>query len=146
MSMVDSPDPDYLEKGGPSEKKAPWLLRYGWRLTLIILNVTLLGIVMLLIIQPDFLKANGGLTGQVVNADGSPLPNAVVFVTSAERWVPVDSQGRFAFEGIPAGQTLVLVVIQSDTTSMSGPPWSQAVTVPVGQTADLGALVIADSS
>jgi Carboxypeptidase regulatory-like domain len=146
MNMVDSPDPDYLQKGGPSEKKAHWLKRNGARLALIVLNVALAGaVVFLLVTRPDLLQAYGGLSGQVVNAEGSPLSNAQVFISSAERWVTVDANGRFAVDRLPAGQTLILVVLQSENNSVGGPLLSQAVTIPADQTAELGALVLADT-
>lgn len=146
MSLVDSPKPEYLQEGGPSEKKAPWLRRHFWKLTLVLLNLALATVIVTTVMtRPDLFRASGGLTGQVVSAQGSPVRDAQVFISSAERWVTVDGQGRFAVERIPAGPTVVIVVKLPQSNGVGGEPSSQAVTIVRNETLDLGTLVLIDA-
>src|SRR5262245_2997486 len=133
MSLVDSPTPDYLEKGGPSEKRPPWWRRHVRQLILVGLNVIVLVLIAgMLLSRPELLRPSGSLTGRIVNEQGSPLPAAEIFVVSAERWANVDDQGKFAMDRIPAGETAVLFVSSSPDQPPKGPPSSAVVTIPAG--------------
>lgn len=146
MSLVDSPKPEYLQEGGPSEKKAPWLRRHFWLVTLVVLNLALGTIIVgTLITRPDLFRASGRIAGQVVSAQGSPVRDAQVFISSAERWVMVDSEGRFAAEQIPVGPTVVIVVRLPQSDGTGGAPYSRAVTIARGQTVDLGTVLLIDA-
>ena len=146
MNLVDSPNLDYLETGGPSEKLPPWWRRHFFQLTLVGLNVLLaLFIVTLLLSQPALLRPTGALKGRIVNAQGSPLPRAQIFVISAERWAAVDSQGHFLMDRVPTGNTAVMIISTSPDKPPTGPPLSGLVTIVAGQTLDLGTVSLADA-
>ena len=146
MKLVDSPNPDYLETGGPSEKRPPWWRRHVLQLTLVGLNVLLaLFIGALLLSQPALLRPTGALKGQIVNGQGGPLPQAQIFVISAERWAAVDGQGRFLMDRVPVGQTAVMIVSTSPDKPPTGPPLSGMVTIVAGQTLDLGTVSLSNA-
>jgi hypothetical protein len=147
MSLVDSPKPDYLQAGGPSEKKAPWVRRHFWKVTLALLNLGVAAVIIATVVtRPDLFRAYGGVSGQVVDAQGSPVTDAQIFVSSAERWLAVDSVGRFTLDRVPVGPTLVLVVHSPQGTSAGAPPISQAVIIVRGRTVDVGTLLIGKGS
>lgn len=146
MNLVDSPKLDYQETGGPSEKQAPWWRRHFFQLTLIGLNVILGGIIIaLLLAQPELLRPSGSLVGRIVNMQGSPLPEAQIFVSSAERWATVNDQGQFVIDHVPAGETLVLIVSSSPNQPPKGPPLSATITIPAGGTFDVGTVALEDA-
>jgi hypothetical protein len=146
MNLVDSPTPDYAETGGPAEKPPPWWRRHIFQLALVGLNLILaLGVGATLLAHPELLRPSGSLVGRIVNARGGPQPGAQIFVVSAERWATVDSQGRFAIDRIPAGQTVILVIASSPDQQPNGPPLSAVVTIGPGQTLDLGTVSLPDT-
>ena len=143
MPLVDSPSLDYLETGGPSEKQAPWWRRHIMQLLLVALNVLLAIVVAgIVLAQPELLRPSGSLVGRVVDAQGNALPQAQLFLVSANRWVTVDGEGRFVVDRIPPGETAVLFVSSSPDLPPQGPPLSALVTIPSGQTLDVGIMAL----
>ena len=143
MNLVDSPSLDYQETGAPSEKPKPWWRRHIPQLVLVGLNVLLAVVIAaLLISQPELLRPSGSLAGQVVDALGHPLPQAQLFIVSAKRWAVVDGQGRFVVDRIPPGETAVLFVSTAPDVPPLGPPLSAVVTIPSGQTLDVGIMAL----
>jgi hypothetical protein len=144
MNTVDSPELDYQEKGGPSEKQAPWWRRHLFQLVLGGLNLILIILVAgLLLSQPGLFEPTGSLTGRVVNARGYPIAQAQVFVISAERWVAVDAHGRFVIDRVPVGETVVLIVDAPPSVPPTAPPVGALVNIVARQTVDLGIVALA---
>ncbi len=57
----------------------------------------------------DLADRSGVLTGQVVDADGSPVPDAVVRASLPSLWVErtlTDANGEFELDGLPEGEKL----------------------------------------
>lgn len=57
----------------------------------------------------SFAQESGSITGRIVDAAGTPLPSAVVAITSIGLSTTTDGEGRFTFSGVGEGTYAVEV-------------------------------------
>ncbi|MEO1631747.1 MAG: carboxypeptidase-like regulatory domain-containing protein, partial [Bacteroidota bacterium] len=77
------------------------------RFLLLLLSVLLVGV----LFTPDSMAQTGRIIGQVVDAEGTPLPGANVRIDNSTLGAASDLDGNFAVRGVPAGARTLLVTL-----------------------------------
>ncbi|MEL6770058.1 MAG: TonB-dependent receptor [Bacteroidota bacterium] len=77
------------------------------RFLVLLLSVLLVGV----LFTPDSIAQTGRIIGQVVDAEGMPLPGANVRIDNSTLGAASDLDGDFAVRGVPAGAQTLLVTL-----------------------------------
>ncbi len=111
MIFEESPSLDLYKKGIPEKLPDPYRKKkilWGVISVLFIVGLALGGIRMKQSGTLDWLAGKGTLTGMVVDDFHRPIP-ADVYLPELDRSTRCDENGRFTFEGVPAGTHTVLI-------------------------------------
>ncbi len=136
MSMTDSPDLEYYPDGKP-----PTPEKRSIRPTTAIIAVLALAVVVLMAL--NFLPGGtltsgqvGSVSGQVINASGTPLPDVILYVEGSLDTAVTGTDGRFTLPAVPAGAGTLVMGVTPD------PPQFRDISVSPQQNTELGSMVL----
>ncbi len=139
MSLSDSPEIQGYSQEKNFSKEPRGSGRNGLRLFLAAVMVLLAGFMLMLWFgQQDLSFGHAAVYGIVVDPAGQPVPDAEIFISGVDSWVGSRQDGSFAFERVPAGEHVVVVVVTPG-------PANSEVSIPVdlsaGDSVDLGTII-----
>jgi CarboxypepD_reg-like domain len=137
---LDSAPPEQPPSGGESNQEPPPSAPKRWtRLVMIVLAALVLLSGLLLVLgrgsTPETKTGSATIRGQVVNAQGGGVSNAIVYLEGMQTSVITDQSGAFTISGAPDGPQVIVVGITPEA------PHFVNVSVQPNATKDVGQIV-----
>jgi hypothetical protein len=136
MSLVDSPNLEYYEDGKPPEEEPPFFQKHRTRIVLVALLIAAIGLALFSFsARREAVRSGSGvITGQLLDAEGQPLPGVEVYVDQSYQSAVSDASGYFEITAVPVGPQWIIFGVTPD------PPTFVSVDVPSRAAVDLGPL------